>query len=317
MLKYQATMTVVASIVALMPLTAHASFPEKDITILVGYDAGGGTDITARVVARYLEKYLEGSSNVVVRNVKGAGGVIALTQVSRANPDGYTVGTFNVPASIGRMVDREVNYDLGSFDFLSGVTSDPNILITRNGDDIATLENLEQACEDGGRMTLGLAGFGGEDHFAAKQIESELGCTFTYVPLGGDGGARTALMGGHIDLAVVNISAAYAYQDALNFLGVMDDTRSEYIEEVPTFEEQGYDLGMASIRGYVLPVGTPDAIVEQYNDAFAQMFEDPEFFADMGREAVPAVYFDAEAWRALVEQQYEAVVKLWNTDPWK
>lgn len=317
MLKNHGKMIVVASVAALMPLAAHASFPEKDITIVVGYDAGGGTDITARVVARYLEKYLDGNASVVVRNVKGAGGVIALTQVSRATPDGYTVGTFNVPASLGRMVDREVSYDLDSFDFLSGVTSDPNILITRDGDDVATLDDLEQACEQGSRMTLGLAGFGGEDHFAAKQIETELDCDFTYVPLGGDGAARTALMGGHVDLAVVNVSAAYAYQDALNFLGVMDPARSEYIEDVPTFEEQGYDLEMSSIRGYVLPAGTPEAIIEQYNDALAQMFDDPEFLEDMSREAVPAVYFDANAWQALVEQQYDAVNELWNNDPWK
>ncbi|MGM8930495.1 Bug family tripartite tricarboxylate transporter substrate binding protein [Salinicola halophyticus] len=317
MLNNRNKMTMMAGLVALMPLMAQADFPDKDITIVVGYGPGGGTDITARVVARYLEKYLDGDASVVVKNVKGAGGVIALTQVSRADPDGYTVGTFNVPASIGRMIDRKVSYDLDSFDFLSSVTSDPNTLITQSDDDISTLDDLKQTCADGDRLTLGLAGYGGEDHFAAKQIESALGCHFTYVPLGGDGSARTALMGGHIDLAVVNVSAAYNYQDSLNFLGVMDESRSEYMQDVPTFKEQGYDIEMASTRGYVLPKGTPKAIVEQYNEAFAKMFDDSEFLKDMSREAVPAAYLDADAWKALVQQQHQAVVELWTNDPWK
>ncbi|WP_110706973.1 tripartite tricarboxylate transporter substrate binding protein [Salinicola lusitanus] len=317
MLNHRNKMTMMTGLVALMPLVAQADFPDKDITIVVGYGPGGGTDITARVVGRYLEKYLDGDASVVVKNVKGAGGVIALTQVSRADPDGYTVGTFNVPASIGRMVDRKVSYDLDSFEFLSSVTSDPNTLITQRDDDIDSLEDLKQTCADGGQLTLGLAGYGGEDHFAAKQVESALGCHFTYVPLGGDGSARTALMGGHVDLAVVNVSAAYNYQDSVNFLGVMDESRSAYLQDVPTFEEQGYDIDMASTRGYVLPKGTPTAIVDQYNEAFAKMFEDPEFLKDMSREAVPAAYLDADAWKGLVEQQHQAVVELWNRDPWK
>ncbi|CAM0554857.1 hypothetical protein EHLJMEHL_00444 [Vreelandella titanicae] len=317
MLKHRSKMVAMAGLLAFMPLAAQADFPEKDITIVVGYGPGGGTDITARVVARYLEKYLDGDPSVVVKNVKGAGGVMALTQVSRADPDGYTVGTFNVPASIGRMTDRKVSYDLDSFEFLSSVTSDPNTLITQSDDDIATLDDLKQVCAEGDRLTLGLAGYGGEDHFAAKQIESALGCHFTFVPLGGDGSARTALMGGHVDLAVVNVSAAYNYQDSVNFLGVMDESRSEYLQDVSTFEEQGYDIDMASTRGYVLPKGTPTVIVDQYNEAFAQMFEDPEFLEDMSREAVPTAYLDAVAWKALVEQQHQAVLELWKSNPWK
>lgn len=316
MLKHRSKMLVVTGMVALMPLAAQADFPEKDITIVVGYGPGGGTDITARVVARYLEKYLDGSPSVVVKNVKGAGGVIALAQVSQADPDGYTVGTFNVPASIGRMTDREVSYDLDSFEFLSSVTSDPNTLITQS-DDLATLDDLKQICTNDGKLTLGLAGYGGEDHFAAKQIESALGCNFTYVPLGGDGSARTALMGGHVDLAVVNVSAAYNYQDSLNFLGVMNGSRSEYMQDVPTFKEQGYDIEMASTRGYVLPKGTPKEIIDQYNEAFAEMFNDSEFLEDMDQKAVPTAYLDADAWKALVEQQHQAVEELWKSDPWK
>ncbi|WP_235041934.1 Bug family tripartite tricarboxylate transporter substrate binding protein [Vreelandella profundi] len=310
--------TLLATMFALLaPVAAQADFPQKNITIVVGYGPGGGSDITARVVSQYLEKYLDGNVSVVVRNVQGAGGVIALTQVSRAEPDGYTIGAFNVPASNGRMKDRSVSYGLDSFDFLAGVASDPNTLVALKGSGIETLDELAEACASEERLTLGVAGFGGEDHFAARQIEDKLGCSFTYVPLGGDGPARTAVMGGHVNLAVVNVSAAYNYQEALSFLGVMDQSRSQYVEEVPTFIEQGYDIEMASTRGYVLPAGTPQEIVEQYLSAFTEMFNDPQFIQDMGREAVPAIYFDAVEWTTLAEAQDKIVTELWENSPWK
>lgn len=310
-------LTAVLAAFAFVPMGAYAEFPGSNITVVVGYGPGGGTDITARVVAKYLEKYLPGSATVVVKNVEGAGGVIALTQVSNKPADGYTIATFNVPASIGRMKDRKTSYSLDSFEFLSGVTADPNALLSNAKSDIKTLDDLKKICESGKKLTLSFAGFGGEDHFAADMIEKALGCSFTYVPMGGDGKARTALMGNHVQLSVVNVSAAYNYRDKLNFIGVMSSGRSEYVNDVPTFHEMGYDIEMASTRGYVVPKGTPKEVIKIYEEAFRKMFTDQEFINDMQSKAVPTLYMDHDTFTNMAVKQDSIITQLWNSKPWK
>ncbi|MCI5110576.1 MAG: tripartite tricarboxylate transporter substrate binding protein, partial [Marivita sp.] len=90
-----------------------AEYPEKPVEVIVGYSAGGGTDVMARTVAQFLEQELNGS--VVVKNMPGAGGQIGFTEVAGANPDGYTLGTFNLPAALALTHDREADYDVTSF----------------------------------------------------------------------------------------------------------------------------------------------------------------------------------------------------------
>ncbi|MBO6803786.1 MAG: tripartite tricarboxylate transporter substrate binding protein, partial [Thalassospira sp.] len=81
---------------------AHAEYPEKKIEIIVGYSAGGGTDVMARTVAPFLERYLGDGATVVVKNMPGASGQIGVTEVANADPDGYTLGTFNLPGMMAR-----------------------------------------------------------------------------------------------------------------------------------------------------------------------------------------------------------------------
>src|SRR3546814_10117870 len=90
---------------------AYAAYPEKPIEIVVGYAAGGGTDVMARTVGKYLETALGNGATVVIRNVPGAGGQIGLTEVAHAKPDGYTLGTFNLPAAFALTLDRKADSD--------------------------------------------------------------------------------------------------------------------------------------------------------------------------------------------------------------
>lgn len=97
---------------------AQAEYPEKPIEVIVGYSAGGGTDVMARTTMPFIEKYLGEGSSIVVKNMPGASGQIGITEVAGSDADGYTLGTFNLPGMMARTLDREAGYDRDSFTYL-------------------------------------------------------------------------------------------------------------------------------------------------------------------------------------------------------
>jgi tripartite-type tricarboxylate transporter receptor subunit TctC len=111
---------------ASLTVPAYAEYPEKPIEIVVGYAAGGGTDVMARTVGKFLEAALGGSAAVVIKNEPGAGGQIGFTKVATAKPDGYTLGTFNLPAALALTYDRKADYTASSFTYLANFVEDPN-----------------------------------------------------------------------------------------------------------------------------------------------------------------------------------------------
>jgi len=120
--------TAIATAVVLTAGTAMAAdYPNKPIEVIVGFAAGGGTDVMARTVAPFIEKYLGNGASVVIKNVPGASGQIGVTEAAHATPDGYTLGTFNLPGMMARTIDRKSDYDVDSFTYLANVVNDPNV----------------------------------------------------------------------------------------------------------------------------------------------------------------------------------------------
>src|SRR3546814_14013428 len=108
-------------------------YPYKTIELVVGLEPGGCTDVMARTVAPFVEKYLGNGACVVVKNVPGASGQIAVTQVAHARPDGYTLGTYNLPGMMARTLDRKTDYTADSFTFIANIVNDPNVIVTQKG----------------------------------------------------------------------------------------------------------------------------------------------------------------------------------------
>ncbi len=127
------------------------TIPSKPIEVIVGYSAGGGTDVMARTVAPFIEKYLGDGASVVVKNMPGASGQIGITAVATAEPDGYTLGTFNLPGMMARTIDRKADYDADSFTYLANVVNDPNVIVTSKQSGLDTLDKLIAAAKTGSR----------------------------------------------------------------------------------------------------------------------------------------------------------------------
>lgn len=316
MLKQIQTLAI-AGAVAVTASAALAEYPEKPIEVIVGYSAGGGTDVMARTTAPFIEKYLGEGASIVVKNMPGASGQIGVTEAASADPDGYTLGTFNLPGMMARTIDREAGYSADSFTYLANVVNDPNVIVTAKGSGLDTIDKLiEEAKANPFAVTVGMSSLGGDDHFALIKLQNLTETEFTIVPFKGSAPARTALMGGHVAMGILNISEVAEFQEELNVLGVATSERSEFAPDLPTFKEQGLDLINGSMRGFIAPKGLPEDVQAKLLNAFAQLESDAEFIAAMKATANPVEVVTGDDFEALTRELYNLAKGVWETTPW-
>lgn len=295
-----------------------ADYPSKPIKVIVGYSAGGGTDVMARTAAPFIEKYLGEGSRIVVKNMPGASGQIGVTEAANASPDGYTLGTYNLPGMMARTLDRKAGYSADSFDYLANVVNDPNVIVTSKGSGFDTIEKLIKAAKENPRaITVGMSSLGGDDHFALTKLQNMTDTEFTIVPFRGSAPARTALMGGHVAMGILNVSEVAKFQDQINILGVAQAERSPFAPDVPTLKEQGIDIVNGSMRGFIAPKNLPDDVKEKLLEAFRKVAQDPEFLAAMKATANPVEVVVGEDFKKLNAKILGVAKTVWENTPWK
>ena len=297
---------------------AQDNYPTENIEVVVGFNPGGGTDIMARTIAPLLAKHLGGKVNIAIKNRPGAGGQIGWTELAKAKADGYTLGTMNLPSMVAKLYDRKPDFNINSFTFIGSVVKDPSVIIVRNDSPYKTLADVIAAAKKApGSITYSIGGLGGEDHFAAVQLEAVAGVDLTVVPFGGAAPARAALLGGHVALGGVNLSEVAEFKDDVRVLAVFSKERSKLAPDTATAAEQGYDIDIASIRGIAAPAGLPEAVKEKLIAAFEAMAQDPEFLALREKQGFPLQVVTGDAYRATAERQSEVAKRVWNETPWQ
>ena len=309
-----------AAMIGAMVLTAgaaQAEYPEKPIEVIVGYSAGGGTDVMARTTMPFIEKYLGEGSSIVVKNMPGASGQIGITEVAGSDADGYTLGTFNLPGMMARTLDREAGYDRDSFTYLANVVNDPNVIVTSKDSGIETVDDLIAAAKENPfAITVGMSSLGGDDHFLLIKLQKQTETDFTIVPFKGSAPARTAVMGGHVAVGIFNVSEIAKFQGELNVLGIAQAERSDFAPEVATFREQGLDLINGSMRGIVAPAGLPEDVAAKLRDAFEKAAQDPEFIKAMTDTANPVEVVTGADFRTLTDGLFDLAKETRETTPW-
>jgi len=299
-------------------MVSAEDYPQKPIEIIVGYSAGGGTDVMARTIASHLEPFLGKGASVIVKNYPGAGGQIGFTKVATADPDGYTLGTMNLPAALALTYDRVAHYNEKSFTWLANFVSDPNTLVVRKDSGITSVKQLIKAAKDKhGTMTVGLSALGGNDHFSAIQFENAAHVKLIHVPFKGGAMARTSIIGGHVDMGTMSFSQVVGFQDQLRILAVLSDKRLPQAPNIPTAKELGLNIVMGSYRGLVAPANLPEAIRVKLQKALDKMAKDPSFRKDMAERGTPVVYSSGQAYENLATQQNKIAGQIWKNTPWK
>ena len=217
--------------------------PDRSITMIVAYAAGGGTDTAARTLARFMERDL--GQPVVITNRPGAGGEIGFSELARAKPDGYTIGFTNTPTIITIPIERQARFRFDDFAFIANIVDDPGGMWVQADSPIRSVAALvEEARRRPGEISYGTTGVGSDDHLAMLALQRLTGTRFLHVPFGGSSQVRTALLGRQLALAVVNMAEGIAdwRQGLIRPLGAMSTGRWEGAAEVPTLREQGFDV---------------------------------------------------------------------------
>ena len=257
-------------------------FPEKPLSLIVAYGAGGGTDVTARLLAASLEKSLKQPVNVV--NVTGGGGWNGWGQLAHATPDGYTIGYINVPNMFAGYLDPNIKRpeNLSSFVPIMNHVTDPCIWAVKADSKFKSLKDvIDYAKAHPNDLTIAAHGVGGDDDLAIRLISKQTGIKLSEVQNDATTASITQLLGGHIDLMGANVSEVVTLQKngELRVLGVMSEKRSEFLPDIPTFKEQGVDVTMSVSRGIAAPAKTPADIVKILTDGLEKAMQDPEHVA--------------------------------------
>ncbi len=266
----------------LASFSAQADFPEKPVTLVVPFAAGGPSDKIARDVAEALRKPL-GGQTVIVENLGGAGGTIGAAKVAKANPDGYTLLVHHIGMSTAPALYRKLPYKMpDDFEYLGLINEAPSTLIsspTLPANNFQELRKLINERKE--KINLANAGLGSASHLCGLMLQSALQVELTTVPYKGTAPAMTDLMGSQVDLMCEQATNAVPQIEAkkVKVFGVTSKKRMilPVLAGVPTLAESGLsDFGVSVWHGLYAPKGTPPAVVAKLNQALKSALKDPD-----------------------------------------
>jgi tripartite-type tricarboxylate transporter receptor subunit TctC len=302
-------MTVVAAGATslLLAAPAAAEFPTKGLNLIVAYGAGGGTDITARMLARDLEATL--GRSVTVQNVTGGGGWNGWGQIANSEPDGYTIGYINIPNMYAGYLSPEAvrDEDLNSFTLLMNHVTDYCIWAVTPDSPYQTIGDVMAAAAEGG-VSITAHGFGGDEYLAIVRMQGIQDGRFNIVHNDSTATSITQVLGGHVQVLGANVSEVASLHESgeLRVLGVMSPERSPFLPDVPTFREQGYDQVWSVSRGIAAPGGLPDDLAAKLMDALeTTIASDQHRAAAESLSLAPEIVKGAEYQAFLVETEQE------------
>ena len=289
---------------------AHADFaPNGPVSMIVAYKAGSGTDNTARVLAKYAEKYV--GQTIVIENVEGGSGSIGWSQLADADPDGMTIGFVNLPNFSSSIVNEMGTYTVESFAPICNHVTETSIVIVRADDDrFPDLESLvAYGKENEGTKNELLASTNGpqaSNHIGAQAFANSAGFMYTDIPQGGTADQLLSLRGAEADFSVVKLADIAGQEAEYRILGVFNDERLPELPDVPTLGELGYyENWLGSSRCIVAPAGVSEDVIKFYEEAFKAAMEDEEYLEAAEQAGMATDYKDAEATGTLIEQQQE------------
>ncbi|GAB7055150.1 MULTISPECIES: tripartite tricarboxylate transporter substrate binding protein [Paenibacillus] len=292
---------------------AANGYPNKPITLIVAFEAGGGTDVGARILAPYVEKEL--GVPLVISNKPGAGGWVGWGELVKSPPDGYTIGYINTPNLITGYVNpstaRKENLD--SFEPIANHVTDLGAIAIRSNEtrftDIKSLVEYAKA----NQLTVTSTGVGSDDHYAALRMNQRLGTKFNAVHTKGFGENLSNLLGGHVDVMLANVGEVVKphNEKQLKVIAVMAQERSSYLPDAPTLKESGFgDIVSWSARGIAAPKGVSPEIMEKLIAAFEKGINDMEQKKKMEDMGLQVDFKKGEEYKNMLKEEEAGVMEL-------
>jgi tripartite-type tricarboxylate transporter receptor subunit TctC len=296
------------------PAAAQTDYPNKVITMIVPFAAGGPTDTVARLLAESMTQTL--GQQVIVENAAGAGGTIGAGRVARSKPDGYTLFLHHIGHATSAALYRKLPYDPAKdFAGIGLITDVPMTVIGRPNFEPANVKDLIahiKANKD--KVTLANAGLGSVSHLCGMLLQEALGTQVTTVPYKGTGPAMNDIMGSQVDLVcdqTTNTTGPIG-SGKVKAYAVTTPQRLKTLQDLPTLDEAGLKgFEVTAWHGLYAPKGTPQSILDKLSGALQTALKSPrviERFASLGTEPVA----QDRATPAALDQYLQAEIAKWK-----
>ena len=253
-----------------------SDYPSKPVTILVGFPPGTSTDAVARLIGEDLSK--KWGKPVLVDNKPGAGGSIAVSQLKRAAPDGYTLAlTATAPLNINPHLNRQLNYDpLKDFEFITQTTWLPYMLVANQKKNFKSFDDLSKfAKANPDALTYSTIGIGTTSHLLVEILQERTGLNLRHIPYQGSAQSQADVIGGNVDMTFDTVVSTMPHvkDGKLVAIAVSTAKRTDLAPNVPSLQEQGVkDFNVGAWLGFVAPAGTPQPVVAKlYADIVATL----------------------------------------------
>ena len=273
--------------------------PNGPVTMIVAYKAGNGTDVTARILAQYAEKYI--GQTVVIETVDGGSGSIGWSQLAAAEPDGMTIGFMNLPNFNSSIVKGLGTYTIEDFAAICNHVTETSLVVVRADEDRFTdIDGLVEYAK-ANNTVASTNGAQASNHIGAQAFANSAGFKYTDLPQGNTTDELLSLLGGEADWCVAKVADIADRTDVKPLAAFSTEPLPEY-PDVPTLASKGYyDQWLGSSRCVVAPAGVTAEMIAFYEAAFKATMEDPDYLAAAASFATD--YKDAATTAALIEQQ--------------
>ncbi len=293
---------------------ALADYPERAITMIVPFSAGGPTDTVTRLVAESMSKDL--GQQIVVENVGGAGGTLGAGRVAKAEADGYTLLLHHIGMSTAPTLYRKLAFDpLADFDYVGLVTEVPMVMVAKPKFEPTDMKGLiEYVKANKDTVNYANAGIGAASHLCGMLFMSSIETRVTTVPYKGTGPALTDLMGGQVDFMCdqTTNTTNQIKEGKIKAYAVTTEKRLDALPDIPTAAESGLpDMTFGIWHGIYAPKGTPKEAIDKLTAALQKALENPnvvERFASLGTAPVT----QEEATPAALEAKLKSEIARWK-----
>jgi tripartite-type tricarboxylate transporter receptor subunit TctC len=297
----------VAILAAGFTVAAHAQYPMKPVTTVVGFEPGGGTDTTARIIAPALSELL--GQQVVVENRAGAGGNIAVDYVAKQAPDGYELVLANVGALAVNPHILKTPYDpLKDLVPITMAVIFPNVLVVQPSLPVKSLQDYVNYAKQKPGVTYASSGIGGAGHLAGELLKSMAQIDITHVPYKGGGPAMQGFLGGQVDsfFATPVSSISQIRAGKARAIATTGAKRDKLMADVPTVAESGFP-GYEALNwyGYLAPAKTPKDVIDRLHRDITKALANPKVIEGLHKTGVEPAPMTPDEFGRYIKREYD------------
>lgn len=281
-------------------LESRAEYPDKLITIVVPYPAGGVMDLTARALADSMTRHV--GQPVVVVNRTGAGATIGGNAVATAAPDGYTLGFLPIAAAVPEVFRFAYTSPYSSNDLkgISAVAATAMSFAVKADSPLKSMKDVIELARKSGGLLIGTPGKQTLPSMIMVKMAAKEGVKLEDAPFGGDAKTLPALLGGHVAVGAIDFAALKPSVEAgkIRILAVSTEKRIDAAPDVPTVVELGYDLPYVSSLGLFGPKGLPEDLAAKLDELISRIAKEPQFVNRMKEMSIQIAYKDSATYRS-------------------